>query len=261
MKRSVRNSGGRALAAALGAALILASCGGPYTASRVAIPDEKLRIADDLFERGRYSAAAVEYKDFLAVFAGDERGDYAQFRVAECYRMAEDYALAGVEYRILINDYGYSEYVDDAFFLDGLCSLGMSQRAERDQTNTFDALTKIRRFLQLFPDSPRRPEAQRALDEIYDLLGKKAWDAAQLYLKRKMFGAAEIYLDKIFREFPETSWAARSWYYKGLIEERRGETTAAAEAYGKAVRSPHEIPEKRQAQARLRELAREDPGG
>ncbi|MDD3643116.1 MAG: hypothetical protein PHQ19_06615, partial [Candidatus Krumholzibacteria bacterium] len=112
MKRNAPNRRIRAFAAALAVLLPLASCGGPYTARRVAMPGEKIGIADDLFARGRYAAAAVEYKDFLAVFAGDERGDYAQFRVAECYRMSEDYALAAVEYRILINDHGYSEYVD-----------------------------------------------------------------------------------------------------------------------------------------------------
>lgn len=250
-----------AAAAALTAVLLLVSCGGQYTARRVAIPDEKLRIADDLFERGRYTAAAVEYKDFLAVFAGDERGDYAQYRIAECYRMTKDYALAGVEYRILINDYGYSEYVDDAFFLDGLCSLRMSQRPERDQTNTYDALTKIRRFMQLFPDSPRRAEAQQILAEIHDVLGKKNWDAAQLYFRRKHYGSAEIYFDKIVMEFPDTEWAARSWYYKGFIEENQGEPGSAAEAYSKAVQSSRDFPEKRRAGSRLREMAKEDPGG
>jgi len=261
LRRSAPNERVSLLAAVLAAALLLVSCGGPYTAVRVAIPDEKLRVADGLFERGKFSTALAEYKDFLAVFAGDERGDYAQFRVAECYRMMKDYALAGVEYRILINDYGYSEYVDDAFFLDGLCSLRMSQRPERDQTSTYDALTKIKRFLQLFPDSPRRPEAQEALAEIEDTLGKKAWDAAQLYFRGKHYGAAEVYFDKIVREYPETQWAARSWYYKGVIEERRGETAAAAEAYSKVVRSAQEVPEKRRAQERLRELSKEDPGG
>lgn len=259
MKRTAANSS--RLAAAAAVILLIVSCGGPYTARRVAIPDEKLRIADDLFSRGKYAAAAVEYKDFLAVFAGDERGDYAQFRVAECYRMAGEYALAGVEYRILINDYGYSEYIDDAFFLEGLCSLRMAPRAERDQTDTYDALAKIRRFLQLFPDSPRRPEAERALAEIHDLLGKKAFESARLYFRRGHFQAAEIYLDKIIREFPETSWAARSWYYKGRIEERRGARTAAAEAYARVVQSPHEVSERSGARERLRELAKEDPGG
>lgn len=240
---------------------VLASCGGSYQARRISTPDEKLGLADELFERKKFEAAIIEYRDFLAAFAGDERGDYAQFMIAECYRMAEEYALAGVEYRILINDYGYSEYVDDAFFLEGLSAFMMAPRAERDQTYTYEALTKIRRFLQLFPNSPRRAEALRVLEEIHDVLGRKAWLNANLYFKRKHYGAAAVYFEKTIRDFPATVWAARSWYYLGAIRERRGELAAASEAFSAAVTAQHEYPEKRRAAARLRELSKEMSGG
>ena len=120
MRRIGRKSSVRALAVLVVCAAVLVSCGGPYSARSVNVPDEKLRIADDFYARKKYTQAGMEYKDFLAVFAGDERGDYAQFMLAESYRGAREYALASVEYRILIADYGYSEYIDDAFFLEGL---------------------------------------------------------------------------------------------------------------------------------------------
>jgi len=242
-------------------AAFLASCGGPYTARRVNLPDEKLRIADGYFEKGRYSSAAVEYKDFLAVFAGDERGDYAQFRLAESYRMNEEYALAAVEYRILINDYSYSEYVDDAFFLEAVCSWEMTRRAERDQTRTFEALSRVRRFLRFFPESPRREEAEKLLAEIHDRLGRKDFISAELYFGKGHLRAAEIYFRKIVEEYPETIWAGRSWYYLGSIYEERGEKEEAAESYGRAVRFEAEFEEKDRASRRLGELSRESRSG
>ena len=65
------------------AALAASSCGGPYTPKRLSVAADKLALADRLFDRGSYRGAAAEYKDFGATFAGDERSDYAQYRLAE----------------------------------------------------------------------------------------------------------------------------------------------------------------------------------
>ena len=240
---------------------VLVSCGGPYSARGVNVPDEKLRIADGLYARKKFTQAGMEYKDFLAVFAGDERGDYAQFRLAESYRGAKEYALASVEYRILIADYGYSEYIDDAFFLEGLCAFEMTQRAERDQTYSYQALSRIERFLDIFPDSPRREEAMKVRDDIHDLLGKKAYKSAKLYFKRKHYGAAEIYFRKVIDENPDTQWAGRSWYYIGYIKQSNDDNAAAAESYSRAVQSKHDFHEKRSASAQLKKLSKENSGG
>jgi outer membrane protein assembly factor BamD len=248
-------------AVALLAPVLVTSCGGPYTARRVSLPNEKIAIADLLFQRGKYADAAIEYKDFLATFAGDERSDYAQFRVAESYRMDEDYALAAVEYRILINDFGYSEYIDDAFFLEGLCAFEQSPRSERDQTKTYEAFARIARFLELFPDSPRRSEAEKVLAQIHDRLGEKVYNAAKLYYSKERFSAAMIYYDKIILLYPETVWAGKSHYYRGVILEERGESDGAIREYGKAVDSRFEFDEKQDAAARLGNLTGGDSGG
>jgi outer membrane protein assembly factor BamD len=242
-------------------AAALSSCGGPYSAKSVNVPDEKLRMADDLYGRKKYTQAGTEYKDFLAVFAGDERSDYAQFMLAESYRGAREFALASVEYRILIADFGYSEFVDDAFFLEGLCSFEMTQRSERDQRESYEALTRINRFLDIFPDSPRRAEALQVRSEIYDLLGEKAYQSARLYFKRKHYVAAGIYFQKIIDEYPETEWAGMSWYYIGFIRQETGENDLAAEAYSMSVQSKHDFSEKRRASAQLKKLSKEKSGG
>lgn len=234
--------------------LFLESCGGPYKARTVSLPDEKLALAQNLFDRGKFGDAAVEYKDFLATFAGDERSDFAQFRLAECYRLDEDYALAAVEFRILITDYGYSEYVDDAFFLEGVCHFRQSQRAERDQTEAYGALNKINRFRQLFPDSPRREEAEAVRDEIHDRLGRKDFLNARLYFRNDHYAAALIYLDKIIKYYPGTVWAARSHYFRGAIMEKWGERDEAIREYKAALSWEKIYPEKAHADKRLKAL-------
>ncbi len=243
-----------ALSAALVGVMFLVSCGGAYTAKRIPDADEKIVLAGQLFDRGKFGQAAVEYKDFLADFAGDERGDLAQFRLAECYRLDGEYPLAALEYRILINDYGYSEYIDDAFYLEGLSSFMQHPRPEREQAKTFEALTRINRYLDIFPDSPRRAEAEKTREEIYDILGEKDFKNARLYFSGKNYNAALLYFDKVVNSYPSTLWAVRCLYYRGRIAEEKGDIPLAVKEYGAAVSSSHEFDEKEEAGARLKDL-------
>lgn len=236
------------------AALVMVSCGGPYKAKRVELPDQKLALADRLFEKSDYDKAAAEYKDFLATFAGDERSDYAQFRLAESYRLDEQYAIAAVEYRILVSDYGYSEYVDDAFFLEGVCAFRQTNRPERDQTKSHEALNRINRFLQIFPSSPRREEAEEFMRQIHDQLGKKDFLNARLYYSMGRHEAALIYLDKVIASFPSTVWAQRSHYYRGVIMKERGEIEEAIISLKAALREPDRLPEREEATEALESL-------
>ncbi|MBD3179160.1 MAG: outer membrane protein assembly factor BamD [Candidatus Latescibacteria bacterium] len=217
--------------------IFISSCGGPYTARTVNQPSRKLAIADQLFSDGKYQDAALEYKDYLAVFAGDERNDYAQFQLAECYRKDEDYPLAAVEYRVLINDYGYSTYVDDAFYLEALCYFKQSRRVERDQTKTMEARNKLTRFLRFFPNSNRREEAQKLLARVDDKLAEKKFIGGKLYFDRDHYSAARVYFERTIDLYPQTVWAPRSKYYLGRILEKEGEADQAARMYREVITS------------------------
>jgi outer membrane protein assembly factor BamD len=241
--------------------MAVASCGGPYTGTKVETPELKLDIAGKLFEKRKYNDAAVEYKDFLATFAGHERSDFAQFHLAECYRLDEQYPLASVEYRILVNDYGYSEYIDDALYLEALCAFKQAPRAERDQTKSFEALTRLNRFFELFPTSPRRKEGEELQIELHDLLGKKDFMNGRLYFRKKEYKAAGIYFDKVISLYSTSSWAERSRYYRGMIYEKEGRIEEALSEYEAAVSSENSFSEKEDAERRIAALRGEGSSG
>ena len=240
------------LAAALvAAALLAASCGGPYTPKRIGVARDKLALADRLFERGKFSDAAVEYKDFLTTFAGDDRSDYAQFRLSESYRLDKQYALAEVEYRIVITEFSYSQYVDDAFYLEAVSALRQAPRIERDQSKAYEALARVQRFLEMFPSSDRAAEAKATLGEIQNRLARKEFMNARLYVSKKAHDAALIYLDKVIVTYPETVWAVRCRYYRGNIRELQGDAEGAAADYRAVAESSGDVPERSDAQSRL----------
>jgi len=241
--------------------LFTISCGGPYKAAKLNQPTRKLQIADELFEKGEYSNAAIEFKDYLTTFAGDERCDYAQFKLAECYRMKEEYPLASVEYRVLINDYGYSEYVDDAFYLEGLCFFRQSKRVERDQTKTFEAKNRIERFMRLFPDSPKRDEAKALLEKINTKLAEKKFMSAKLYYSLGHYDSALLYLDKTASMYGGTIPGVKSHYLMGRIFEKRDQKDKAVDQYKKVISFGKDIDEKGYAEKHLERLLAEGTDG
>ena len=79
-------------------------------------PDQLLAKGDAYFQRKKYFQSQELYKAFLLRHPGNARSDHVQFMLAESYYEDDEYAFAGVEYRILVSNYGYSDYVTPEVF-------------------------------------------------------------------------------------------------------------------------------------------------
>ena len=142
MKRTVRP-----LLAVVLIGLVMSCAGGLPKVP--ATPDAVLARADDYFNRGKNRQAVALYQEFLDRYVGNERADYAQYKLAESYLATGEYDLASVEYQVLITNYGYSEWVDEAIFQIGVCKWHQARRAEREQQESLDALSLQKRLREI----------------------------------------------------------------------------------------------------------------
>ena len=186
-------------------------------------PDAVIEKGDRYFKRGRYYQAGELYKAFLARYAGHDRSDYAQFMLGESYFEDEEYTVATIEYRLLVTNYGYSEYVDKGFFKEALCNYRESPKFELDQTRSIEALSQFEQFVRVFGDSPLVPEAQEYIGEIHKKLAKKDLENAKFYFKGKRYLSAVIYLDKIIDNYPNNEYWVEAKYLKAKAFYIRGE--------------------------------------
>ncbi len=180
-------------------------------------PEAILAKGDTHFQKEKYFQAQELFKGFLVKFPGHERSDYAQYMLAESYLMDREYPLAAVEYRVLVSDYGYSEYVDDAFFKEAVCFFEQAPGSHLDQTKSFEALSRFNQFLLTFSSSPLVEEANAYIDRIHETLAKKDLKNAKFYLRRNRKESARIYLDKILKLFPNNDYWAEAMYLKGMM--------------------------------------------
>jgi outer membrane protein assembly factor BamD len=216
--------------------------------------DEILAEGDKYFENKQYTQSEELYKAFLSRHPGHDRSDYAQYMLGESNYNKREFPLAAVEYQILMNNYGYSEYIDDALFKLGLCYYNESPRPERDQQMARDALSRFNQFLQTYPNSPLVPEVEEYVKLIHLKLAEKTFDTGYYYFRRKKLVAAMIYFDKVIDNYPDNEYWARSLFFKAQALEKRGRKEEAIRHYATLLTYPDDLSYKGDARRRLEEL-------
>ena len=227
------------LALCVALAWIVSSCAGGMPKVPAA-PDDVLARADDYLRRGKHLQAVALYEKFLENYVGHERADYAQFKLAESYLDGEEYELAVVEYQVLITNYGYSEWVDEAIFQIGVCLWRQAPRVQRDQQKAIDALSRFNQFLQTYPDHPRAPDARAYVRQINARLAEKALIAARWYYRRREPKSALVYCDKVIENYPDNHFWAEAVYLKGVILVDRGQNEEAIAQFTRLLEFPDE---------------------
>ncbi len=180
-------------------------------------PEEILRSGDAYFQKKKYFQSLELYKAFLIRHPGHERSDYAQFMLAGSLFADKDYVLAVVEYRILVTNYGYSEYVDDGYLKEAIALHMQAPKSALDQTKNHESLTKLERFVQIFPQSPLVPEAQKYVAIVKSVLAQKDLATALFYIGHKRSESALIYLDKIIAMYPDNEFYIQALYHRAVI--------------------------------------------
>ncbi|HEX5475418.1 MAG TPA: outer membrane protein assembly factor BamD [Vicinamibacterales bacterium] len=143
--------------------------------------DAKLGLGDTYLGEATPAAdllAANEYREFLSYYPTSPRADYAQFKLA----MASFYQMRG---------------------------------PERDQTQTKDAIRELQTFLQRFPNSKLRPEAEQHLREAEDRLDEFDYRVGLFYFRAHWYPGAIDRFKGVLTRDPKYTNRDALYYYLG----------------------------------------------
>ncbi|HET7755205.1 MAG TPA: outer membrane protein assembly factor BamD [Anaeromyxobacteraceae bacterium] len=135
----------------------------------------ELRLADMKYDKGRWIEAADAYKDFLKLHPTHENADRAAVRVGLAH---------------------WNDAPGDLWLF--------PPAYEKDQVSVRDAAKELKEFLEKFPDSKYRPEAEKVLALARRRLADHEWYVAQFYAKRDLWAGAAGRLETLVREYPGT---------------------------------------------------------
>ena len=239
------------IAFALSLALLLTACGGGKLRANLTT-EERLTEAMKLFEKHDYFEARTQFRIITLNAPGSAIVDKAQFYLAECHFHMDEFIIAGEEYKKLIRLYPKSEYLDDAQFKIGLAYYKLSPKSDLDQKYTWQAIEEFQRFMEDYPQSDLKGEAQNYLMQVRNKLAKKDFDTADLYRKLAYYESALVYFEEVLARFYDTKYAEPSLFYKAEIQFK-------LEKYVEARDTLYLLMDKYRRDANLTEGAKEKP--
>lgn len=181
----------------------------------------------ELYEKGKYYKA-VDFFTFVVFNSpGSEIADDAQLYLGDCHFGLKEYIVAVDEYRRLINRWPASDLVEQARFRTAKALHELSPQYQLYQNYTEEAIDAYQRFIEFYPGSELRQEAEDGIWELRLKLARKIFDSGELYMVFREWKAALITFEEIEKYYYDTEIIdltylkmAQCHDYRGDAEER-----------------------------------------
>ena len=207
--------------------IIILSCGSNRPKKDLSA-EERINWAIKKFDDGDYLDAKTEFRIIVLNFPGHNVVDKAQYYLAECHFKLKEYILAIAEYEKLLRMFQNSSYRDDALYKIGLANYKLSPKYSLDQTYTLQAIEKLQQFMEEFPKSDFKAEANEIMTRCREKLSKKEYKNGELYRKLAFYDAAILYYESVVNNYYDTSWAKEAQYWLAECLKKEGEYEQAS---------------------------------
>ena len=164
------------------ALLLMSSCAGEFNKVYKSSDNAyKYEYAKESFALGKFQRAASLLEQLVTVKKGSEDAQECLYMLGMAQYCNRDYDVASATFKKYGSSYPRGNYAESAAFYVAQSLYESAPEPRLDQTPTVGAVNAYQQFLDLFPDSKLRPEAQRRLYELQDKLIMKEFLSAELY--------------------------------------------------------------------------------
>ena len=143
--------------------------------------DFKYEYAKQSFAERKYVRAVSLLQDLITLKKGSDDAQESLYMLAMSQYLSGDYESASQTFKKYYSSYPKGFYAEQASFYVGQALYESAPEPRLDQTPTIGAMNAYQQFLDLFPESNYRPQAQKRLYELQDKLVMKEYLSAELY--------------------------------------------------------------------------------
>ncbi|MFP4522302.1 MAG: outer membrane protein assembly factor BamD, partial [Fibrobacterota bacterium] len=148
-------------------------CGRKFT--RPPSPEQLFKKAMDRFQDEDWFGSRLLLDSIESEYPGSEIIDKVQYYQGLASFNNKEFIVAENEFRSLVRDFCTSEYAESAQYYTGLSCFKQSLPAERDQTETKEAIEEFRTFIESFRTSPLTDSALIYIKKGNDKLARKIY--------------------------------------------------------------------------------------
>ncbi|RDK86861.1 outer membrane protein assembly factor BamD [Marinirhabdus gelatinilytica] len=164
------------------AAVMLSSCS---NYQKILASDDtaaKYNAADSLYKIGKYRKALKLMEQIVPAYRGKPQAERLMFIYANTFYNLEDFYLAGYQFERFVTSYPKSDSAEVAAYKGATSYYQLSPRFSLDQKDTRIAMEKLQEYINTYPNSPYRAEANGLVKELREKLEKKDFETAMQYL-------------------------------------------------------------------------------
>lgn len=192
------------------AVLLLSSCGEYNKLLKSTDYEYKYEAAKSYFAKGQYTRAATLLNELITILKGTDKAEESLYMLGMCYYNQDDYQTAAQTFIQYYNVYPRGIYAELARFYAGKALYLDTPEPRLDQSSTYTAIQQLQLFLEYFPQSTRKEEAQNMIFALQDKLVMKEYLSARLYYNLgnymgNNYQACVITAQNALRDYPYTN--------------------------------------------------------
>ena len=192
--------------------ILLSSCGEYQRVLRKDDMGKKYAMADSLYKIGKYRKSLKLMEQIVPSYRGKPQGEKLMFIYSNTYYNLEDYYLAGYQFERFTQAYPQSDSAEVASFKGAKSFYQLSPRYSLDQKDTYKALEKLQEFINRYPNSYKRTEANTLVAELQEKLETKEYETAKQYLHVEDYKAAIGAFDNFITDNPGSHYRKDAFY-------------------------------------------------
>lgn len=166
----------------------------------------KYREANRYYDMAKYDKAVMLYENILPFYRSTQQEDTVNIRIARSYYYQHDYEMAQYYYEHFSNSFPRSGFLEEAEFMQGMCSYNASHKASLDQTETHGAIQAFNLYLYKHPQGQKADECREKIAELQDKLAEKAYQGAKIYYTTEHYKAAVVALKNCIKAYPDSKY-------------------------------------------------------
>ena len=190
---------------------LMTGCSGYNKILKASDYNTKYSLAKTYFLEGHYTTCSTMLEECVAYQRGTAQAEESMYLLATCYYNLEDYLSASQYYLACYKTYPNSTYSENCLYWSGKSLYLDTPDPRLDPTSTTAAIMQLQRFVETYPNSKYRDEAENMIYTMYDRLVEKEVGTAELYYNMgnylgNNYRSCIVVAQNALRDYPYTKY-------------------------------------------------------
>lgn len=190
---------------------LLSGCSGYNKILKASDYNTKYSLAKIYFMEGHYTSCSSILEECVAYQRGTAQAEESMYLLATCYYNMDDYLSASQYYMACYRSFPNSTYSEGCLYWSGRSLFLDTPDPRLDATSTTNAIMQLQRFVETYPESKFRPDAEQMIYTMYDRLVEKEIGTAELYYNMgnymgNNYRSSIIVAQNALRDYPYTKY-------------------------------------------------------